>query len=167
MTPILKPIAASFGSTNFVLDLCLEDLKDKDARERVRNGAGPSIAWEVGHMLAFRCMALNLLGNASENPYAAKYATAGASDGSDYPAIPDYRRQWDQVQAELERALETATPESLERIIENNVHGAKPALDSLVFLTWHEAYHMGALAAIRKELGYPGPAELTLAKAAS
>jgi uncharacterized damage-inducible protein DinB len=167
MTSVLKPIAESFRSTNFVLGLCLGDMKDGDARKRVRNGTGPSIAWEVGHMLAFRCMALKLLGSGKEDPYAAKYAAVGASDGSDYPGIPEYQRQWEQVYAELERALDAATPESLERVIEDDAHGAKPALDSIVFLTWHEAYHVGALAAIRKELGYPGPAELVLAKVPS
>lgn len=165
MTPLLKPIAESFRTTNFVLDLCLGDMKENDAKKRVRNGEGPSIAWQVGHLLDFRCAALKLLGIAKISPYSAKYSALGASDGGDYPEIPDYRRQWAQVYAELDAALEAATPELLERVVQDGAHGAKPALDSIVFVAWHEAYHMGALAAIRKELGYPGPAELTLAQA--
>ncbi len=165
MTPILRPIAASFRTTNFVLDLCLGDLKDKDAKKRVRDGTGPSIAWQIGHMLDFRCMAVKLLGIAKDSRYSAEYSATCASDGSDYPGIPDYQREWQRVNAELEAAMEAATQESLDRVVEDAVHGAKSVLDSIVFLSWHEAYHVGGLTAIRKELGYPSPAELTLAKA--
>src|SRR5438477_1101319 len=163
MTPILKPIAASFRTTNSILELRLGDIDEEDARKRVRNGEGPSIAWEVGHMLDHRCKVLALLGVAKESPYAAKYTAAGASDGSDYPDTADYRRQWSQAYTELEAAMEAATPESLGRIAEQGAHGEKTALDSIMFLTWHEAYHVGAVGSIRKELGYPGPAELVMA----
>ncbi len=167
MTPVLKVVAESFSTTNFVLELCLRDMSDEDVKKRPRNGEGPSVAWQVGHMLAFRCTTLEQLCVVKENPYAAKYAAASASDGSDYPEIPDYQRAWKHVNAQLETALATATPESLERLVEDGVHGRKSVLDSLVFIAWHEAYHVGALVAMRKQLGYPSPAELTLAQAVS
>jgi len=166
MTPILKPIAASFRTTNFIMSLCLGDLKDQDARARTRRGEGPSIAWQVGHMLDHRCKVMGLLGVAKENPYTAKYTAAGATDGSDYPDVTDYQRQWKQVYAELEAAMEAATEESLSRIAEKGPHGEKTALESIMFLSWHEAYHVGAVGTIRKTLGYPGPAELVMAKSA-
>jgi uncharacterized damage-inducible protein DinB len=166
VTPLLKTVADSFHITNYVLGLCLGDLTDDHARYRTRGGNGPSIAWEVGHMLDFRCTALRLLGVARESAYHAKYSVSRASDGSDYPDVTTYGREWKELNAELERALEAAIPESLEELVEDQVHGTKTVLESLVFVTWHEAYHLGALAAIRKQLGYPGPAELTLAKAA-
>ena len=166
MTSVLKPIADSFHTTNFVMALCLEDMQDSDSKERARNGKGPSIAWQVGHILDFRCAALKLLGVPKESPYSAKYSAAAASDGSDYPGVAAYQREWKQLTVELESALATASPESLARVAEDGVHGKQTALESLVFLTWHEACHVGALVAMRKQLGYPSPAELTLAKAA-
>jgi uncharacterized damage-inducible protein DinB len=167
MTSLLKPIADSFRTTNVVLELCLGDLNDNDSKHRTRDGEGPSIAWEVGHMLDFRCTALRLLGVTQESYYTAKYSVIRASDGRDYPDVTTYGREWKHLNAELERALETAASESLECLVEDRVYGTRTVLESLVFLTWHEAYHMGALAAIRKQLGYPGPAELTLSKVAS
>jgi len=166
MTPLLKPIADSFRTTNFVLELCLGDLNDNDAKHRSRDGDGPSIAWQVGHMLDFRYTALRLIGVARESPYHAKYSLTRASDGSDYPDVTTYGRVWKELNAELEKALEAAAPESLECLVEDRVYGTRTVLESLAFVTWHEAYHMGALAAIRKQLGYPGPAELTLARVA-
>jgi uncharacterized damage-inducible protein DinB len=166
MTTILKPIAASLRTTNFILDLCLGDVDERDAKKRVRRGEGPSIAWQVGHMLDHRCKLLDLLGVANESPYAIKYTSMAASDGGDYPGTTDFQVQWGHVFAQIERAMEAATLESLDRIVEHGAHGAKTALDSIIFLIWHEAYHMGAVGAIRKELGYPGPAEVVTARAA-
>jgi len=36
--------------------------------------------------------------------------------------------------------------------------------DAVAFFTFHEAYHVGALGAIRKAMGLPGPAELVMAR---
>jgi hypothetical protein len=166
MLTVLKPIAASFGATNFILGLCLGQMGDKAARKRVRNGEGPSIAWQVGHMLDHRCKMLGLLGVAKESPYTAKYTSRGASDGSDYPVMTDLQRQWEQVHVELGAAIESATPESLDKTVQG-IHGTETAFDSIIFLTWHEAFHIGAVGLICKELGYPGPAELALAKIAA
>ena len=167
MTPILKPIAANFRTTNFILSMCLGDMNEQDARKRVRSDKGPSIAWEVGHMLDHRCKILGLLGVAKESPYAAQYTAMGATDGGDYLNTADYQRQWNEISAELEAAMEAATEESLGRIVDGGPHHEKTALDSIMFLSWHEAYHVGAVGSIRKELGYPGPAELALAKRAA
>jgi uncharacterized damage-inducible protein DinB len=165
MLEVLKPIAASFATTNYVLALCLEQIDDTDARKRVRNGEGPSIAWQVGHMLDHRCKVLGLLGVKKANPYDSKYTASCASDGSDYPAMADLRHEWEQLYAELQPALEAASTESLGQMVERGVHGPRTVLDSTLFLIWHEAYHTGALASICKELGYQGPAELAIAKA--
>ena len=45
-------------------------------------------------------------------------------------------------------------------------HAGRPVLDAVAFFVFHEAYHMGALGAIRKGMGLPGPAELVMARAA-
>ena len=44
-------------------------------------------------------------------------------------------------------------------------HAGRSVLDAVAFFTFHEACHVGALGAIRKALGLPGPAELAMARA--
>jgi hypothetical protein len=39
-------------------------------------------------------------------------------------------------------------------------HDEKTILDTVLFLTWHEAYHIGAIGAIRRDLGRKAIAEL-------
>lgn len=167
MTPSLKPIAASLGTTDFVLRLCLAKLKEEDARQRVQHNQGPSIAWAVGHLLDHRTKMLLLLGVLKENPYTERFTATGATDGSGYPDLADFQRQWDMVAAELNAALEAATEETLAQVVEKGPHGEKTVLDQLVFLTWHDAYHMGGVGRIQRELGYPGLADLAMAAAAA
>jgi hypothetical protein len=39
-------------------------------------------------------------------------------------------------------------------------HEERRILDTVLFLTWHEAYHIGAIGAIRREQGRKAIAEL-------
>lgn len=167
MKPILESVAAILRTTNFILPLCLNDLAEPDARKRVRSGSGPSLAWEVGHMLDFRVKILGLLGSPKESPYTAQFTDKGAREGTDYPTPAEFQRQWDAIAAELETALEAATDEALSRQVPGGPHGEQTALAFIQFLTWHEAYHIGAMGTIRKELGYAGPAERVGVKAAA
>ena len=97
------------------------------------------------------------------NPYAARYSAKPASDESDYPELTVLRRQWKDVYSELGDALEKAPPEVLDQLAEPGPHGPGTVLDSILFQVWHEAYHVGAVGAICKELGYRGPAEVAAA----
>jgi hypothetical protein len=71
------------------------------------------------------------------------------------------------METELDAAIETATEAVLNRPVEKGFHKEKAAIESVIFLAWHEAYHLGAIGGIRKTLGYPGPAEIVRAKSAS
>ena len=62
MITLLEPIAAGLGTANMLLPLVLSDVSDDLARQRTRDGDGPSITWEVGHLLDFRCLLLRRLG---------------------------------------------------------------------------------------------------------
>ena len=168
MIPLLEPVALSMRATNVLLPLLLSDVNDEIARKRVRDGKGPSIAWTIGHLLEYRCELLSLLGVERKRPFAVDFTGSGATDGLDYPATAELRAAWEQLQADLTAALESAGDDSVRRV--EPVKGTTtelPALDSIVGLVWHEAYHMGALVALRVSLGLPGLKELATAKAAA
>ena len=72
--------------------------------------------------------------------------TTPATDGQDYPTVAELREAWQQLQAALETALDAATDGSVQRVASTDgPHGEQSVLDSIVFLVWHEAYHMGAI----------------------
>ena len=165
MIALLEPVSASLGTTNMLVPLVLSDLSDEVARKRTRDGEGPSITWEMGHLLDYRCQMLGLLGVETKHRFATAFATTGATDDEGYPTVAEVRQTWEALQAVLQTALERAAEASIRKTSEQEgPHGEQAVLDGLVFFTWHEAYHMGALGAIRKTLGLPGPAELVMAQ---
>lgn len=166
MIPTLESAARSLGTTNMLVPLVLGDLTDELARRRTRNGEGPSIAWEVGHILAFRCQLITLLGTPKESPFRVAFATSSATDGTDYPTVAELLQHWKQIEADLQAALEGADESTVRRTVEGGgPHAGQPVLAAVAFCVFHEAYHMGGLGAIRKALGLPGPAELVMAQA--
>jgi uncharacterized damage-inducible protein DinB len=168
MILLLEPVALSVRTTDMLLPLLLSDVTDEVVRQRVRDGRGPSIAWTVGHLLEYRCELLSLLGVERKRPFAVDFSGSGATDGLDYPATAELRAAWQQLQAELTAALESASEESVRRVA--RVKGTNtdlPALESIVGFAWHEAYHTGALVALRMSLGLPGLKELALTRAAA
>ena len=166
MTPSLEPVAGCLATTNMLIPLVLGDLTDDLARRRTRDGDGPSIAWEVGHMLDYRCQLIRLLGAPRASPFTVAFATSSATDGADYPTVAEFRRLWKEIEADLQAALEGAGEATVRNTVEDGPHAGRPVLDAVAFFMFHEAYHMGAIGAIRKAMGLAGPAELVMAEAA-
>ena len=166
MTPTLESVSSCLATTNMLMPLVLGDLTDELARQRTRNGNGPSIAWEVGHMLDYRCQLATLLGKPKSSPFSVAFATSSATDGADYPTVAEFLQHWKRIEVDLAAALEGAGESTIRRTVEDGgPHAGRSVLDAVAFFMFHEAYHMGAIGAIRKDIGLLGPAELVMAQA--
>ena len=80
---------------------------------------------------------------------------------TDPPGAFDTNRTHEKIEA----GLETVTDEKLLAKVptDGNPHNEKTVLDSMAFLVWHEAYHMGQLGTVRAHYGYPSTADLAVA----
>lgn len=152
----------TFGMTDYLIPLVLEDLTDEDARQRARGDEGPSIAWTVGHLLHYRHHVMGLLGAERENRWAEQFADAEATDGSDYPTVQELQAAWELVADDFAQVMVSTSDADFERTAEG-VHDEKTLRDQVVFYAWHEGYHMGAMGAQLKRLGYLGPADKVMA----
>lgn len=162
MTTTAQTLMGLFGMTDFLVPLVLEDLSEDQARRRARKGEGPSIEWAIGHLLHYRYYVLGMLGVERENPYGDLFSKS-ASDGADYPALADLQAEWTSVSDALTEAL-AAQSEEAWNAPGAGAHDEKSLRDQVTFFAWHEGYHMGAVGAMRKELGLLGPAEKVMAQ---
>ena len=163
MTGTTQTLTGTFGTTDFLMPLVLDDLTDEDARERSRGEEGPSIAWMVGHLLHYRHYVMGLLGGEErDNPYAERFADAGATDGADYPTVAELREQWGATATDFQALLTSKTEPEFDQAKEG-AHDERSLRDQVAFFAWHEGYHMGALGAQLKAMGYMGPAEKVMA----
>ena len=157
MSDTSKTLMGTFVTTDFLVPLVLEDLSEDDARKRSRDGEGPSIAWIVGHLLHYRHFVMNLLGHDRVNPHGETF-TQTATDGSAYPTVGELQEQWEALRSDFQAALMSQTEEDWDAS-GTGAHDERSLRDQVIFFAWHEGYHMGALGALRKDMGYPGPAE--------
>lgn len=149
-----------FRTTNFVMQLAFSDLDQDTAIRRLGGDSGPSIAWEIGHILFYRVRIIVLLGHKHEFPYSETFE-GDAGDGSTYPTLEDFATQWKTVAEVLESALKSATDEQLDGPIPTaGPHDERTMYDLLTFLCWHEAYHAGQLGSIRTHFGMPEVSKL-------
>jgi uncharacterized damage-inducible protein DinB len=152
---------ATFGMTDFLVPLVLGDLSDEEARKRSRGGEGPSITWTVGHLMHYRYHVMNMLGDERVDP-AGETFTQAATDGSDYPTLDELQEKWGALKADFQAAVTSKTEEEWDAE-GAGAHDERSLRDKVTFFAWHEGYHMGALGALRKEMGLPGPAEKAMA----
>jgi hypothetical protein len=163
MNALVRPIIALHTVSNGILATGISDLTEQDARARSRGGTGPSIAWTIGHLCHFKIKVLELLGQARENMYAARFEHTPASDGSDYPPLADLAASFAALNDDLCAALASSVDRLDMPTPGGGPHNEKRVLDTVLFLTWHEAYHIGGIGAIRREQGRKAIAELVRA----
>jgi uncharacterized damage-inducible protein DinB len=148
----------TFGMTDYLMPMVLQDLGDEDARARARGEEGPSIAWMVGHLLHYRHHVMELLGADRDNPWAERFSAAEATDGSDYPTVTELGEAWEQVASDFAEVMASKAETDFDQPA-SGAHDERSLRDQVVFYAWHEGYHMGALGAQLKRLGHLGPAD--------
>ena len=160
MDALIRPIIALHGVSNGILATSIGDLTDQDAKARSRGGTGPSIAWTIGHLCHFKLKVLELLGEPRENAFTAQFEQTPASDGRDYPPLADLAASFSALHGDVCTALASSVDRLEAPMPGAGPHDEKRILDTVLFLTWHEAYHIGAIGAMRREQGRKAIAEL-------
>lgn len=162
MGNISLPIAESLKFSDFIINTVTGDLDDTMARRRARDTEGASIAWVMGHLIHYRHLMLGLLGENTDDPFAEQFASAGATDGADYPPIADLVKTWNEISAKVVPVMEATTDDALTKPLggKSAPHGEKRVLDTMIFFMWHETYHIGQLGTLRAQFGLTPTATL-------
>ena len=160
---LATPIAESLKLTDFIMQLVTKDLTDEVARRQARGDEGASIAWVIGHLLHYRHEFMKILGSPEDDPFKEKFSRS-ATDGSDYPTIKELTKSWAEVSQRTLAVVNTATDEQIEASLpaDGGPHAERRVLDTLIFFTWHESYHMGQLGTLRKQFGLTATSDLAM-----
>jgi hypothetical protein len=82
--------------------------------------------------------------------------TKPTSDASAYPSVSEVRRVFDATRAAVLNWTEGATEAQLAKSLKEQTGGfAADVLDGLYKLGWHEGWHFGQVASLRKALKLP------------
>ena len=107
-------------------------------------------------MTVTRAHVLELFGRKIELPWTEKFRSKFDAS-TDYPDMAELQGAWNEISAQLFPALEQATDEDLDRKLDYELpHGENTVRGAVVFFTYHEAWHLGQIAFVRKSTGNDG-----------
>ena len=135
-----------------VLMAALTDMTDGQARRRLRDG-GPSVAWNIGHMLQHRHHIGAAIGCDGPAFDLTRYANS-ATGGADYPVIGELRAAWRDYSGRLRSAVHRLDASALAGPAPMHVpHAEQTLLAALRFVVWHEGLHLGQVSLLRSHHG--------------
>jgi len=149
MKQAVSSIANLFGFNSNLFQERIAELDQEQLSRRVSENANP-IIWIAGHLTNSRIHVAELLGDKQEYDWMPVFKEAYDS-GAQYPDIAELRQAWDKASETMMGRLESTTQEGLSEDIGYSLpHGDSTVGGALVFWLYHEAWHLGQIAYIRK-----------------
>jgi len=155
----VAPIALMLKLNAGLIKSSLDGLADSDLWLRPTPRNNPML-WVFGHIVATRAKLLGALGDPLDTGWGDLFNRgATLKDAAAYPARQEIERVHRDVSERLKTAFAAFTDADLERAAPPlGLPGVKTVADQLAFFAFHESYHVGQLAYIRKSLGQSGVA---------
>ncbi len=152
--PKIELTSQLFAVSEQLVAMAVSGLTREEALRSPDGGPNP-IIWTFGHITNTRCGILAMLGRPQEVQWKELFGKgARLRPDTDYPAMEEIQAVWDDVSPKLRERLATVTVEELAvtaprkfRIADDTLAGA------VAYLGYHEAYHVGQMAYVRKWLG--------------
>ena len=150
----IAPSVHQYGVSTSLFEMALEGLSEEELLQSVGDDSNPMI-WLVGHLASARSSLLNLLGHKHEVPWGGLFARGATVDNAgQYPPMDQMLAIWKETTAALIARFEALSDEQLSAesprsfpVPDKTIRGA------IGFMAYHEAYHVGQMAYLRKWLG--------------
>lgn len=156
MNPRIAPFADLYKLDNKLVKKALEGVSDADIHKRI-NGSGTSLHWITGHIVASRDYIGKTIGSGIDWKHNELFGGNGKdlNDPSAYPPIAEISKAFDSVSRKLIKRLgELKEKEINKKGKDKWPQGGKTVLDGISFMCWHEGWHLGQVAYLKKRLGY-------------
>ncbi len=160
--PVPSSIAAAAVSFQQNSDLLRKSFEGLTAEEWLRRPSDSSnhLLWIAGHVIWARGVVLGFLGAEWSRPWLPLFARgAKLDDSAEYPTPEEAALAWREVSARLATAMEEVSEDTLSKPSPERIPSADGKITGLVgFLAYHETYHVGQAAYLRRWLGHDGVA---------
>jgi hypothetical protein len=157
LMPVASQIAHAAGSFRFnasLLEKSIEGLTLEEWQKQPGDCSNGMI-WVAGHIVWARSRVLLSLGKGWSRPWLKLFERgSNPGDAANYPAPEEIVAAWHDVKATLTATLEETSAEALAVPGPEKVPSFDGMLSGVVsFMAWHEAYHVGQAAYLRRWLG--------------
>jgi hypothetical protein len=146
-----------YSITTGLVEKAVRDFSDDEAMQRVEGNCN-CMLWLFAHLTAVRCSLAGMLGVHKDVGWQQYFRKGSKGDDfAKYPTMGEVRQVWQEITPVLVQALENASDEQLSApaprdfpVADKSVRGA------ILFLAFHESYHVGQMSYLRKCLGKDG-----------
>jgi DinB superfamily len=155
MDPAIATIAPLFRASHQLFHRALDGVSREDLLRRPHDGSNPLI-WVAGHAMTSRSSLTRIVGERVDNQWSDIFARGATVDSNvPYPEVGEIIALWDTVTEKLMARLAELHDDDLSQPSPFPVPtGDKTKRGAIVFLNYHETYHIGQMAYLRKWLGY-------------
>jgi hypothetical protein len=157
LSPLVTPVLGIIKFDTGLFEKALAGLDRAALLRRAVEGANPMI-WIAGHLANSRFSMATLLGEPRRSPLASVFAMgATVPEDAALPNAEELLAAWREISPVVTERLSDATEEQLAAPSPRRLpDGIDSVFGAITFLTYHEGYHIGQMALIRKGLGLPG-----------
>jgi uncharacterized damage-inducible protein DinB len=156
MDPVMAACVNMYRTNDHLLNKALDGLSDEDAWKHP--GDGNPIYWIAGHMAVYRHSLAATLGVGSPLPWADVFKRTSQPDPSAKgPALSEIREALAAAAGPLTKRFAELTDADLSPAAPMKLPTQDPSVRGMIsFFAYHESYHVGQIAYIKKWLGSPG-----------
>jgi len=157
MDPLVSQSFQLYGIGTALVERAVREFSDDEAVRRIE-GNSNCMLWLFAHLTAVRCSLAEMLGVHKDVAWREYFRKGSKGDDFEkYPTMAEVREVWQEITPLFVQALEGASDEQLSApaprdfpIPDKSIRGA------ILFLAFHEAYHVGQMSYLRKCLGKDG-----------
>jgi DinB superfamily len=155
MDPAISASIPLFRASDQLFHSALADVSRDHLLRRPHDASNPLI-WIAGHAASARTSLTKMIGESVENQWSEIFARGASVDGDiSYPEISEIIALWDHATEKLMPRLESLTDNELAQPSPFTLPTREKTLrGAIAFLNYHETYHIGQMAYLRKWLGY-------------
>jgi hypothetical protein len=155
MDTAISAIVPLFRASDQLFHRALDGVTREDLLRRPHDGSNPLI-WIAGHAMTSRASLAKMIGESVENQWSNLFARGASVDSNlSYPGVEEIISLWNSVTQKLMPRLDLLGDDDLTKPAPFPVPtGDKTRRGAIIFLSYHETYHIGQMAYLRKWLGY-------------
>jgi uncharacterized damage-inducible protein DinB len=154
MHPTISSVSGIYELNTSLLPRTLNGIKDEDLVKRPTDCTN-SLHFVVGHTAATRFYVGNFLGLDGPCPWGEIFdGGQTVRDISEYPSMTEILQVWNEYAERLQAGFEEVSQSHLESDSPVQLPGGSTVRGAISFFAFHESYHIGQLAYIRRLLEY-------------
>lgn len=157
MHPAVAPLRRTLDLDTRLFVNCLDGMSDSQALERP-SASSNHAAFIAAHLVEARYYLAQALGLEGDSPFKEMLEGAqGIDDVEEFPSLDAIRSAWRDVSLRLSERLENLDEDALSEKAPASfpIDGGDTLLGCVTFLVQHDAYHIGQLALLRRQVGLP------------